>query len=108
MQAFFHDGWRHKRVDHELAKATDLTMKRKAAGSRVGERRSDYVSRPSGPDNTAIGVHGGQQAKSQCLAVHVGVQSRTGAGGATGLAATGRDQRRGRVEQLLVPFKQAR
>jgi uncharacterized protein YdaU (DUF1376 family) len=44
LQAFFHDGWRHKRVDHELAKATDLTMKRKAAGSIGGTRKAENLA----------------------------------------------------------------
>lgn len=33
MQAFFHDGWKHKRIDEELAHATDVSTKRAAAAA---------------------------------------------------------------------------
>jgi uncharacterized protein YdaU (DUF1376 family) len=31
VQAFFYDGWRHKRIDKELARAADISSKRSAA-----------------------------------------------------------------------------
>lgn len=31
LQAFFHDGWKHKRIDDELAHAEDISSKRRAA-----------------------------------------------------------------------------
>jgi uncharacterized protein YdaU (DUF1376 family) len=34
IQAFFHDGWRHKRVDEELAHAAVVSSKRKAAADQ--------------------------------------------------------------------------
>ena len=34
--AFFHDGWRHKRIDAELAKMVGITERRRAAGSKGG------------------------------------------------------------------------
>jgi uncharacterized protein YdaU (DUF1376 family) len=38
IQAFFRDGWRHKRIDAELAKAeTKIENKRKAANVRWGK-----------------------------------------------------------------------
>jgi uncharacterized protein YdaU (DUF1376 family) len=36
IQAFFHDGWRHKRIDAELAKMVVMTERRRAAGSKGG------------------------------------------------------------------------
>ena len=37
LQAFFYDGWKHKRIDAELSKRIELSNKRAAAGSRGGE-----------------------------------------------------------------------
>ena len=34
--AFFHDGWRHKRIDAELDKMVGVTERRRAAGSKGG------------------------------------------------------------------------
>lgn len=34
LQAFFHDGWRHERVDSELAKADEISSKRRAAAEQ--------------------------------------------------------------------------
>lgn len=34
LKAFFHDGWRHKRIDEELAKADTIIAKRRAAGKQ--------------------------------------------------------------------------
>ncbi|HEV7432804.1 MAG TPA: DUF1376 domain-containing protein [Steroidobacteraceae bacterium] len=36
MQAFFHDGWKHKRIDVELVQAHEAYAKRAAAGGRGG------------------------------------------------------------------------
>lgn len=36
MQAFFYDGWKHKRVDAELARHEGIRAKRVAAGARGG------------------------------------------------------------------------
>jgi len=38
IQMFFHDGWRHKRIDEELAKMERATAKRAAAGQKGGLR----------------------------------------------------------------------
>lgn len=38
LQAFFYDGWRHKRIDEELAKMERATAKRAAAGQKGGLR----------------------------------------------------------------------
>lgn len=34
VQAFFHDGWRHKRIDVELARAADISSKRSASAKQ--------------------------------------------------------------------------
>jgi uncharacterized protein YdaU (DUF1376 family) len=36
LQQFFHDGWKHKRVDEELRKAADNIARLKAAGQKGG------------------------------------------------------------------------
>jgi uncharacterized protein YdaU (DUF1376 family) len=36
IQRFFHRGWKHKRLDAEIDRATDLIRKRRAAGSKGG------------------------------------------------------------------------
>jgi len=38
IQAFFYDGWRHKRIDEELAKMQAKTDRRAAAGQKGGLR----------------------------------------------------------------------
>jgi uncharacterized protein YdaU (DUF1376 family) len=36
LQAFFHDGWTHKRMEYELHRTADLRAKRAAAGQKGG------------------------------------------------------------------------
>jgi uncharacterized protein YdaU (DUF1376 family) len=36
LQAFFYDGWKHKRVEAELFRFTDIRAKRALAGSKGG------------------------------------------------------------------------
>jgi uncharacterized protein YdaU (DUF1376 family) len=36
LQAFFHDGWKHKRIDREIYRTDDLRTKRAAAGQKGG------------------------------------------------------------------------
>lgn len=38
LQAFFYDGWRHKRIDEELYRMEEKTARRAAAGQKGGER----------------------------------------------------------------------
>jgi len=38
LQAFFHDGWRHKRVEAEIQKRVEVSNKRAAAGAKGGAR----------------------------------------------------------------------
>jgi uncharacterized protein YdaU (DUF1376 family) len=39
LQEFFHDGWRHKRIDRELRKADEITAKRAEAGRKRHEKQ---------------------------------------------------------------------
>jgi uncharacterized protein YdaU (DUF1376 family) len=39
VQAFFHDGWRHKRIDKEIAHAADVIAKRRAAAEQRYNKR---------------------------------------------------------------------
>jgi uncharacterized protein YdaU (DUF1376 family) len=36
LQAFFHDGWKHKRIDTELMRMTRISEKRSSAGQKGG------------------------------------------------------------------------
>jgi len=38
IQAFFHDGWRHKRIEEELAKRAKVSQERAIAGQKGGSR----------------------------------------------------------------------
>jgi uncharacterized protein YdaU (DUF1376 family) len=40
IQAFFHEGWKHKRIESELQKRLDVSNKRAEAGARGGKSRS--------------------------------------------------------------------
>jgi uncharacterized protein YdaU (DUF1376 family) len=44
LAAFFEDGWRHKRIDTELAKATDIIGKRRAAAEAKHKRSKPDAS----------------------------------------------------------------
>jgi uncharacterized protein YdaU (DUF1376 family) len=41
LQAFFHDGWVHKRIEGELARRKEVSNKRAEAGSRGGKCKAD-------------------------------------------------------------------
>jgi uncharacterized protein YdaU (DUF1376 family) len=48
LRAFFQDGWRHKRIDHELAEADRISAAGRAGGKASGEaRRGRKVEQPS-------------------------------------------------------------
>jgi uncharacterized protein YdaU (DUF1376 family) len=40
LQAFFHDGWRHKRIDHELKRHMDAYAQRVAASEKAAVARA--------------------------------------------------------------------
>lgn len=44
IQSFFHDGWRHKRVEAEITKRAEVSEKRAAAGSKGGSRKQANAS----------------------------------------------------------------
>lgn len=40
LQAFFHDGWKHQRCDEELAKAEQISSKRRTAAEQMHSKRA--------------------------------------------------------------------
>ncbi len=50
LQAFFHDGWKHERIDDEIAHAADVSDKRKKAVSTREQKRQQTVITPSSND----------------------------------------------------------
>lgn len=48
LQAFFHDGWRHEKIDEEIAKASEISTKRSAiATARQAAIREQQECKPS-------------------------------------------------------------
>lgn len=47
LAAFFHDGWKHARIDSELARAAEVIEQRRAAGSNAAKKR--WANRPDAP-----------------------------------------------------------
>ncbi|MCX7319235.1 MAG: DUF1376 domain-containing protein, partial [Hyphomicrobiales bacterium] len=41
IQSFFHDGWKHKRIESELQKRLDVSNKRAEAGAKGGKSRAE-------------------------------------------------------------------
>ncbi len=67
IQAFFHDGWRHKRVDQELEKAMEKHAARQAAGRRGGLSKAKLgKQKPS--IATLLPIANGKQNPSNALA----------------------------------------
>jgi len=54
IQAFFHDGWSHKRIDIELGKMVTVSERRRAAGSKGGTVSA--IARWRGQANGAANV----------------------------------------------------
>lgn len=67
IQAFFHDGWRHKRIDEEIAKYDERITRLKVSGSIGGTRaamnRPKSAKRP--PDRGRVAIAGDATAKLQ-------------------------------------------
>lgn len=59
LQEFFHDGWRHKRIDAEIHKTETISAKRKAAGFKGGIRSAIGRSKLEG---AALSNHVPRQA----------------------------------------------
>lgn len=53
VQGFFHDGWQHKRIDAELAKAKDKHERRQEAGKRGGIASANSKQSPSNATSNA-------------------------------------------------------
>lgn len=60
LKSLFDDNWRHKRIDKELAKATDKSEKRAAAGKKGGSARARNLPKK----NEAIDIDLPQPAES--------------------------------------------
>lgn len=58
LRAFFHDGWKHKRIDAEIAHATDVSEKRKNAASiREQKRRQGVINGRSNDPSSDDTLH---------------------------------------------------
>jgi len=75
IQAFFYDGWQHKRIDEELAKMEAKHRKRAAAGSKGGTQAS--INRRN-IENIAFGRALPQQTNSNAAVLkhHSHLQSK--------------------------------
>jgi uncharacterized protein YdaU (DUF1376 family) len=51
IQAFFHDGWRHKRIDEELQKRARVSQERAIAGQKGGSRTqmNSFIAKANAP-----------------------------------------------------------
>ena len=47
IQRFFHDGWKHKRIDRELKEATEKYEARASAGKKGGNAKANGKQKPS-------------------------------------------------------------
>jgi uncharacterized protein YdaU (DUF1376 family) len=66
-QDFFHDGWRHKRIDAELERMVRLSEKRAIAGQKGG--LGSALARMK-LENASRAVHCRQQLLSACRVRH--------------------------------------
>ena len=58
MQHFFYDGWKHKRIDDEIAHCVEISEKRRAAvEERENKRRSNDASNDTSNDDTLHTSH---------------------------------------------------
>lgn len=82
MAAFFEEGWRHKRVEFELAKAKKLSDAGRTGGLASGEaRRATINERPlNGSGNDPPTKHEAPQSPSQSLHKREEVKSSVGEG----------------------------
>jgi uncharacterized protein YdaU (DUF1376 family) len=64
LQAFFHDGWKHKRIDQEIAHASDVSEKRKkAVAEREQRRQQTAITSASNDASIDDTVHISQRKK---------------------------------------------
>jgi uncharacterized protein YdaU (DUF1376 family) len=70
LQDFFHDGWKHKRIDAELEKMTRVSLKRAIAGQKGGigsalaRMNLENASRSRHPPSRAIAVRASAEASA--------------------------------------------
>lgn len=62
VQAFFYDGWKHKRIDAELAKAAEKISKRSAAAQQMHDRRRSKRDANAGA-NAGANAHANEDAR---------------------------------------------
>jgi uncharacterized protein YdaU (DUF1376 family) len=67
IQAFFYDGWRHKRIDDELAHAADVSSKRRASAEQGLSKRAAKAMQlhSNSTANDAVHARGLSQPQSQ-------------------------------------------
>lgn len=63
LAAFFHDGWRHKRIDSELAHAADVSSKRRASAQQ--KRSNSSANAPANAEQLDTHARGLSQSQSQ-------------------------------------------
>lgn len=67
IQAFFHDGWKHKKIEAELAKRIQVSEKRAASGAMGGKSKSQATAKqkPSKSEANASFCSSMTQSQSQ-------------------------------------------
>lgn len=74
LQAFFHDGWKHKRIDAELAHASDVSEKRKkAVAEREQKRQQNNNTNGSNVPSNDDTLHTSQRKEDTAGAVSMKV-----------------------------------
>lgn len=64
IQSFFHDGWKHKRIDEELAHCLEVSNKRKAA---VEQREINRRSNDASSDDTLHTSHSKKEVRKKAI-----------------------------------------
>lgn len=65
LQKFFHDGWKHKRVEKERAKALEISSKRKAAAEQMHRKRAANAPANAEQVQTHLHLHPQEQKKEE-------------------------------------------
>jgi uncharacterized protein YdaU (DUF1376 family) len=65
LQKFFHDGWKHKRVEKERAKALEISAKRKAAAEQMHRKRAAHAPANAEQVQTHLHLHPQEQKKEE-------------------------------------------
>jgi uncharacterized protein YdaU (DUF1376 family) len=104
IQAFFHDGWKHKRIDKEIAEALDKYEQQVAAGRAGGRAKALANGGNAVADGLAKGKRPYNSATSETLAnVYQPItdnqlrKTRAGARGSDNLVLKGKEAAGGQV-----------